>query len=76
MNTFVRRAAVHGVERGNVVVYADDIGAREVIKMSRSLTIVAFFSTMMAVQFIVVLFVFPETKGISLEQMEKKLGIV
>jgi MFS transporter, SP family, arabinose:H+ symporter len=36
----------------------------------------AFFSVMMAVQFIVVLFVFPETKGIPLEQMEKELGIV
>ncbi len=35
-----------------------------------------FFAIMMAVQFFVVLFVFPETKGITLEQMEKKLGIV
>ena len=33
------------------------------------------FSAMMAVQFFVVLFVFPETKGFSLEQMQKKLGI-
>jgi hypothetical protein len=29
----------------------------------------------MAVQFFVVLFVFPETKGITLEDMQKKLGI-
>lgn len=36
----------------------------------------AFFSIMMVLQFFVVLFVFPETKGISLEQMEKELGIV
>jgi sugar porter (SP) family MFS transporter len=35
----------------------------------------AFFSVMMATQFFVVLFVFPETKGISLEDMQKKLGI-
>jgi MFS transporter, SP family, arabinose:H+ symporter len=35
----------------------------------------AFFSVMMAVQFFVVLFIFPETKGISLEEMEHKLGI-
>jgi MFS transporter, SP family, arabinose:H+ symporter len=35
-----------------------------------------FFSAMMAVQFFVVLFVFPETKGITLEEMQKKLGIV
>jgi len=34
-----------------------------------------FFSLMMVVQFFVVLFVFPETKGVSLEQMQKKLGI-
>ncbi len=33
------------------------------------------FATMMALQFFVVLFVFPETKGLSLEQMQKKLGI-
>jgi MFS transporter, SP family, arabinose:H+ symporter len=35
-----------------------------------------FFSVMMVVQIFVVLFVFPGTKGISLEEMERKLGIV
>ena len=35
----------------------------------------AVFSAMMALQFFVVLFVFPETKGITLEQMQKKFGI-
>jgi SP family arabinose:H+ symporter-like MFS transporter len=30
---------------------------------------------MMALQFLVVLFVYPETKGITLEQMQKRLGI-
>jgi len=35
-----------------------------------------FFALMMVVQFFVVFFVFPETKGITLEQMEKKLGII
>jgi sugar porter (SP) family MFS transporter len=34
-----------------------------------------FFSLMMVLQFFVVLFVYPETKGVSLEQMQKKLGI-
>jgi len=34
-----------------------------------------FFSVMMVLQFFVVLFVYPETKGYSLEEMEKKLGI-
>jgi sugar porter (SP) family MFS transporter len=34
-----------------------------------------FFSVMMAVQFFVVLLWYPETKGISLEEMQKKLGI-
>ncbi|HVT95970.1 MAG TPA: sugar porter family MFS transporter [Acidobacteriaceae bacterium] len=34
-----------------------------------------FFSSMMVLQFFVVLFIFPETKGISLEDMQKKLGI-
>jgi SP family arabinose:H+ symporter-like MFS transporter len=34
-----------------------------------------FFSIMMAVQFFVVLLWYPETKGISLEDMQKKLGI-
>ena len=33
-----------------------------------------FFSLMMAVQFFVVLFVFPETKGVTLEEMQKQLG--
>ena len=35
----------------------------------------AFFSAMMVLQFVVVLLVYPETKGYSLEEMQKKLGI-
>ncbi len=35
----------------------------------------AFFSAMMALQFVVVLLVYPETKGIKLEDMGRKLGI-
>ena len=35
----------------------------------------AFFAAMMVVQFFVVLFVYPETKGYTLEAMQKKLGI-
>jgi len=34
-----------------------------------------FFSLMMVLQFFVVLFVYPETKGVTLEEMQKKLGI-
>jgi MFS transporter, SP family, arabinose:H+ symporter len=34
-----------------------------------------FFASMMALQFFVVLFVYPETKGVTLEQMQRKLGI-
>src|SRR5579885_1931283 len=34
-----------------------------------------FFSAMMVVQFVVVLLVYPETKGVSLEEMQKKLAI-
>ena len=34
-----------------------------------------FFAAMMVLQFFVVLFVYPETKGLSLEELQKKLGI-
>ncbi|HWY45338.1 MAG TPA: sugar porter family MFS transporter [Candidatus Sulfotelmatobacter sp.] len=34
-----------------------------------------FFSVMTIIQFLVVLFIYPETKGVSLEEMQKKLGI-
>jgi sugar porter (SP) family MFS transporter len=34
-----------------------------------------FFATMMALMFFVVLFTYPETKGVTLEQMQHKLGI-
>jgi SP family arabinose:H+ symporter-like MFS transporter len=34
-----------------------------------------FFGVMMVLQFFVVLVVYPETKGVSLEEMQKKLGI-
>lgn len=35
----------------------------------------AFFAAMMVLQFFIVLFIYPETKGISLEQLQHKLGI-
>ena len=35
----------------------------------------AFFSAMMVLQFFVVLFIYPETKGVTLEQLQHKLGI-
>ncbi|HMI52564.1 MAG TPA: sugar porter family MFS transporter [Candidatus Saccharimonadales bacterium] len=35
-----------------------------------------FFALMMVLQFFVVLFVYPETKGVSLEEMQRKLKIV
>ena len=35
----------------------------------------AFFSAMMVVQLLVILMFYPETKGISLERMERKLGV-
>jgi SP family arabinose:H+ symporter-like MFS transporter len=35
----------------------------------------AFFAAMMVLQFFVVLFLYPETKNISLEQLQRKLGI-
>jgi MFS family permease len=34
-----------------------------------------FFSAMMVLQFLVVWFVYPETKGVTLEEMQQKLGI-
>jgi hypothetical protein len=34
-----------------------------------------FFSAMMVLQFFVVLFVYPETKGVTLEEMQKRLHI-
>jgi sugar porter (SP) family MFS transporter len=41
---------------------------------SRGLPFV-FFAAMMALQFFVVFFGYPETKGVTLEEMQKKLGI-
>jgi MFS transporter, SP family, arabinose:H+ symporter len=35
----------------------------------------AFFSAMMVLQFVVVLLVYPETKGVSLEQLQHRLGM-
>jgi hypothetical protein len=34
-----------------------------------------FFSLMMVLQFFVVLFLYPETKRVTLEQMQQRLGI-
>lgn len=34
----------------------------------------AFFAAMMVLQFFVVLFIYPETKGLTLEQLQQKLG--
>ena len=35
----------------------------------------ALFAVMMVLQFVVVLFIYPETKGVTLEQLQHKLGI-
>ncbi len=35
----------------------------------------AFFSAMMVLEFFVVLFVYPETSGVTLEEMQKRLGV-
>jgi MFS family permease len=35
-----------------------------------------FFAVMMVAQFVIVLAYFPETKGVPLEEMERKLGVV
>lgn len=42
---------------------------------SCALPLFVFFAVMMALQFFVVLFVYPETKTVSLERMQWKLGI-
>ena len=34
-----------------------------------------FFAALMATQFFVVLFIYPETKGVTLEAMQRKLHI-
>jgi hypothetical protein len=34
----------------------------------------AFFAAMMAAQFVLVLLFFPETKGLSLEELQQRLG--
>ena len=34
-----------------------------------------FFAAMVALQFVVVLVTFPETKGVTLEEMQHRLGI-
>ncbi len=35
----------------------------------------AFFAAMMVLQFFVVLFIYPETKALTLEEMQRKLGV-
>ena len=35
----------------------------------------AFYAAMMVLQFVWVLLIMPETKGVSLEQIQRKLGI-
>jgi MFS transporter, SP family, arabinose:H+ symporter len=50
------------------------LGFPYVAKHSKAAPFV-FFAAMMALQFFVVLFAYPETKGITLEQMQHKLGI-
>ncbi|HUY81209.1 MAG TPA: sugar porter family MFS transporter [Acidobacteriaceae bacterium] len=46
-----------------------------IVAMHSSAAPFVFFAVMMVVQFFVVLFIYPETKGITLEQMQHKLGI-
>jgi sugar porter (SP) family MFS transporter len=50
------------------------LGFPEVAKWSRPLPFV-FFAAITVVQFVVVLLVYPETKGVSLEQLQKELEL-
>ena len=49
-------------------------GVFPVLAKSSSVAPFVFFAAMMVLQFFVVLFVYPETKNIALEDMEKKLA--
>lgn len=57
-----------------VVNAAISFGFPQVASYSRGAPFV-FFSAMMLVMFFVVLFYYPETKGVTLEDMQRKLGI-
>jgi SP family arabinose:H+ symporter-like MFS transporter len=75
---FPTRVRAHGQSLGSFTHWIMNAG------ISLSFPIIAsgsrgapfvFFATMMLVQFFVVLFTYPETKGVTLEQMQRKLGI-
>ena len=50
-------------------------GVFPILAISHAATPFYFFAAMMALQFFIVLFVYPETKGLSLEEMQRKMGI-
>jgi SP family arabinose:H+ symporter-like MFS transporter len=46
-----------------------------VLAKKSSATPFFFFATMMLIDFILVAAIYPETKGVSLEQLEQRLGV-
>ena len=59
----------------NWVTNAIISGVFPILAVSHAALPFYFFAAMMALQFFIVLFIYPETKGLSLEQMQRKMGI-
>jgi len=50
-------------------------GAHQDLLAGLLIGFIAFFAAMMVLQFFVVLFVYPETKGVTLEKMQERMAI-
>ena len=75
---FPDAGTVEGPEPGKLVALDHERDYHEAFPSIAAMSAGApfiFFSAMMALQFFVVLFIYPETKGMSLEQMQRRLGI-
>ncbi|MGC4055421.1 MAG: MFS transporter [Paludibaculum sp.] len=75
---FPNRVRAKGQSLGSFTHWAANAvlsGIFPVIAASSGAAPFVFFAVMMAVQFFVVLLWYPETKGHSLEEMQKRLGI-
>jgi sugar porter (SP) family MFS transporter len=75
---FPTRVRAKGLSLGSSAVWVADAvvaGVFPVIAVHHAALPFYFFAGVMALQFFIVLFIYPETKGLSLEQMQHKLGI-
>lgn len=77
MNRYLLEGTAVGALGGLLIGFDTSViaGATHQLTQAAGAYPFVFFAAMLALQFVVVFFAYPETKGVSLERLQQQLGI-